>query len=81
MDSTIVDPALGTDELCSQMCTEAGLETDAEGDGPEDPAADDVAVALSFGCNEACGDVIDEYTVDQWGTDEFSEAICGYCGL
>jgi len=80
-DTVVVDQATGVDVACAEMCAEAGLETDAVGGGPEDPVGDGVASALATGCSTACAIAIDTYTVDAWGTDVFSKAICGYCGL
>jgi len=80
-DTVIIDKDTGVEAGCDEMCSEAGLETDSVGGGPEDPFADGVAAALAAGCSTGCAIAIDTYTVDAWGTDTFSKAICGYCGL
>ena len=70
----------GVEEVCEEMCPEAGGDVDAAGGGPENPFADTVASALSAGCVVGCGMVIDDPTVD-YGTEAAARAICGYCHI
>merc|ERR1711998_229321 len=62
------------DSTCDWVCTEAGVEADALGAGPEDPAADAVATALGLSCGDLCKDALGKL-VDP-GVDDISDYIC-----
>ena len=68
------------EDNCDDLCAEAAAEAELAGGGPEDPAADALALTLASSCAYACSIVVHEDVDMASDSTDFAKDMCQAMG-